>query len=101
MSHNWPGKPVSPSPSAVGRSVWNAYVEIPAGVVGQDQTGRLWDILWMLRCQIRRGADDSSLLFSLYVRNDNRPPRRVQLKALCGPADNGEPVITILLPDEN
>jgi hypothetical protein len=88
-------------PVAVGRSVWEAYVEVPPGVDGQDRTGRLWDILWMLRCHIRRGADGSSLLFSLSVRNDDHPPRRVHLKALCGPGDQGEPVITILLPDED
>jgi len=32
----------------------------------------------------------------------NRTKREtVVLKALCGPGDNGEPVITILLPDED
>lgn len=88
-------------PVVVGRSVWEAYVEVPPNVVGQDETGRLWDILWMLACRIRHGAAGSSLLYTLLVRNDNRRPRPVQLKALCGPGDQGEPVITILMPDED
>jgi hypothetical protein len=25
----------------------------------------------------------------------------VTLKAICGPGDNGEPVVTIILPDED
>ncbi len=27
--------------------------------------------------------------------------RPVQLKAVCGPGDDGEPVITVMLPDED
>ncbi len=70
-------------PVAVSCTVWNAYVEVPPGVTGQDETGRLWDIL-----------------FCVAVRNDNCRPRPVQLKAICGPGDTPEPVITILMPDE-
>lgn len=88
-------------PVAVGRSVWDAYVEVPPGVTGQDETGRLWDILWILFIAIRRGAAGDTILFNVYVRNDNRQPRLVRLKALCGPGDDAEPVITILLPDED
>ena len=88
-------------PVAVGRSVWDTYVAIPPGVTGQDETGRLWDILWMLKIAIRRSTGGDTILFRLSVRNDNRQPRPVQLKALCGPGDDAEPVITILLPDED
>jgi hypothetical protein len=88
-------------PVAVGRSVWDAYVAVPPGVTGQDEAGRLWDILWMLKIAIRRSAGGDTILFGLSVRNDNRQPRPVQLKALCGPGDDAEPVITILLPDED
>jgi len=37
------------------------------------------------------------------VRNDNRDrtPPLVRLKALCGPGDQSEPVITIMLPVED
>lgn len=88
-------------PVAVGRSVWDSYVEVPPGVTGQDETGRLRDILWMLKLAIRRSGGGDTILFRVLVRNDNRQPRPVQLKALCGPGDDAEPVITILLPDED
>jgi hypothetical protein len=35
------------------------------------------------------------------VRNDERTPALVRLKAVCGPGDRGEPVITIMLPEED
>jgi hypothetical protein len=41
--------------------------------------------------------------FALHVRHDNREgtPPLLRLKALCGPGDQGEPVITVLLPNED
>jgi len=93
-------------PTVLTRQVWGKYVTIPKGVVGQDETGRLWDILHMFRMstylfQYRYSQD--TILFRLHVRNDNRPgiPPLVTLKAICGPGDQGEPVLTILLPDED
>jgi len=51
--------------------------------------------------QSRRGGD--TVLFQLYVRNDNRRPRRVTLKAQMGPLDLDDPTaaITIMLPGED
>jgi hypothetical protein len=41
--------------------------------------------------------------FGVHVRNDNREgtPPLVRLKALCGPGDDGELVITVMLPGED
>jgi hypothetical protein len=88
-------------PVAMTRTVWSKYVEVPEGVKCQDESGRLWDILWMFRTQAPRGGD--TLLFKLHVRNDNRErtPPLVTLKAVCGPGDTPEPVITIMLPEED
>jgi len=89
-------------PVALTRTVWDAYVE-PQGIAGQDVAGRLWDVLWMLRFAIRSGAAGRDrLLFTVRVRMRGRPLyRRVTLKALCGPGDDVEPVITVMLPDED
>jgi hypothetical protein len=89
--------------TAVTEAVWRKYVAVPEGVAGQDEQGRLWDILWMLRCAIvrDRGTEASRIDFQLLVRNDNRRPEKVTLKALCGPGDDAEPVITIMLPHED
>jgi hypothetical protein len=90
-------------PVALTFTVWGQYVEVPEGVSCQDETGRLWDILWMFRCNARRGGE--TLFFKLYVRNHNRERLTsrdlVTLKAVCGPGDTPDPVITIMLPDED
>lgn len=70
----------------------------------QDESGRLWDVVWMLRCAINRGGNGSLISYHIAcVPNHPRliSPRRLDLKAVCGPGDNMEPVITIMLPGED
>jgi hypothetical protein len=90
-------------PTALTRAVWERYVKVPPGVTCQDESGRLWDIVWMLASAVRGGAGGPVVRFALRVRQDNleRTPPLVQLKAICGPGDHGEPVVTILLPEED
>jgi hypothetical protein len=89
-------------PVALTRTVWGQYVEVPDGVEGQDEAGRLWDILWMLAVAIKRSKEPGDTMqFQLYVRNDNRRPRLVTLKAVCGPNDDASPCITVMLPEED
>jgi hypothetical protein len=33
-------------PTALTRAVYECYVRVPDGVVGQDEAGRLWDVLF-------------------------------------------------------
>jgi Family of unknown function (DUF6573) len=90
-------------PVALTATMYGKYVEVPDGVTGQDEAGRLWDILWMFRTAAARFTGDT-LLFKLYVRNHNGELSRsdlVTLKAVCGPGDHSEPVITIMLPEED
>jgi hypothetical protein len=88
-------------PTALTRAVWCKYVEVPPAVPWQDEQGRLWDILWMLRYAIQQSKNESFILFTLHVQNTEGPPKPVQLKAICGPGDDAKPVITILLPNED
>lgn len=90
-------------PVALTRAVWCNYVEVPSGVQGQDEVGRLWDILTMLRHAIRRSNGSNEMSFHLHVRNDNRDatPPLVQLKSICGPNDDASPCITVMLPEED
>jgi len=92
-------------PVALTQAVWNEYVKVPLKVKGQDEMGRLWDIVYMsvmsVRAAKKKGKSGSTLLFMLYVRNDNRKPKPVTLKLIVGPGDNLEPVVTILLTDED
>jgi hypothetical protein len=90
-------------PVAFTSAAWERCVRVPAGVACQDEAGRLWDVVWLLACAIRRGGRGSEVRFGVHVRNHNREgtPPLVRLKALCGPGDQGEPVITVMMPDES
>ena len=88
-------------PTAVTAAVWAECVTVPDEAAWQDEQGRLWDVLTMLRYAIVRSRATQELAFSVAVQNDARSPRPVQLKALCGPGDQGEPVITIMMPHED
>jgi hypothetical protein len=52
-------------PVAVTRALWAAYVEVPRGVSCQDETGRLWDVVSMLRFAIARSQGGSELRYQL------------------------------------
>lgn len=73
--------------------------------VHQDETARLWDVLFTAAHAIRTEADTrAELRFGL-----ERIPRDghsiaavpVCLKLIIGPGDDGAPVVTVMLPDED
>lgn len=67
-------------------------------VVYQDESGRLWDLLWMAINAARRNTEASRLEFKvLRVPRDSRTgqPVSVTLVLDIGPGDQGEAVITI------
>jgi hypothetical protein len=116
-------------PVFLTRAVFDLYVTVPpvlnmAGAAcTQDEAGRLWDILWMLRFAILRARPGTTggkcgshrVPVALYVRNEPdacpvgcRPgypsgARLVKLVATCGPLDldDPQPAITVMLPDED
>ena len=71
----------------------------------QDQSGRLWDVLYMASHAIRTNpGSGNQLLFQLYrVPRDGHSTETVlvTLKLIIGPGDHGESVITVLLPTED
>jgi hypothetical protein len=98
-------------PVFLTRAVFDQYVTVPPGVAAQDEAGRLWDIVWMLRFAILRARPGTTggkcgshrIPVALYVRNDNHRARLVKLVATCGPLDldDPRPAITVMLPDED
>lgn len=88
-------------PVALTHAVYAEYVEVPEGVEGQDEAGRLWDVLFMCAAAARKSKGESTIFFKLYVRNDNRRPRLVTLKSVCSPSDDASPCVTIMLPNED
>jgi hypothetical protein len=58
-------------PVAVSRAVWHQFIEWTSAdddkQTVQHESGRLWDVLWMLSLACRRCAGESSLKYRLYV----------------------------------
>lgn len=71
----------------------------------QDESGRLWDVLFMAFLAIKRASNpDTQLFYQIYrVPRGGRKtkPRLVKLKLQTGPGDHGEPVVTIMQPGED
>jgi len=91
-------------PMFLTRAVFDGFVAVPAGVTGQDEAGRLWDLAWMTRYAILRVRPDAERIpIALYVRNNNHAARLVKLIATCGPLDidDPQPAITVMMPDED
>lgn len=91
-------------PMFLTRAVWDAYVAVPPDVTAQDETGRLWDVVWMTRFGILRARPGVDRIpVALYVRSDNRRAKLVKLIAQCGPLDIDDPApaITVMLPTED
>jgi len=89
-------------PVALTFAVWDMHV-VPSEKLedyGQSISGRLWDLLWMFRLKAMR-SNSSLLYFSCLFLDENEKLDEVKFKALCGPGDNAEPVITIMLPGED
>ncbi len=97
--------PVAMTSTAFARTVQELDEPLPPA---QDISARLWDLLTKFKLAARRGGSEVHFAVRVWnwVRvNGQRTERTkhedVQLKALCGPGDDAEPVITIMLPDED
>lgn len=89
-------------PAAVTARLWHGYIvprEDLAGF-GQSVEGRLWDVLFLFAISARKFSGDT-LFYDVLFLMDEETTTSVRLKSLCGPGDEGEPVITIMLPDED
>jgi hypothetical protein len=80
---------------ALTRSVWDEYLVVPDGLVGQDVNGRLADLLLMYRLAARH-LQASRLTFQLHVKNTNTETlgSLITLKAVIDGGDDGRGAIT-------
>ena len=91
-------------PVACTATVWNKYIVPPDGTkeLGQSERGRAHDLLWLLYTTIKRSpAGQDRLLFKVIFLQAPQRQETVTLKAICGPGDEGEPVLTVTLPNED
>ena len=114
--------PLAMTATAFHRYVWpiDEEANLPPE---QSLEGRFWDVIWMFHAAVKgkvsaRRIDPCNLLFDFYcivadpalrsneridttARSGPEGMRQVTLKAVCGPGDDGEPVITFMLPEED
>ena len=96
-------------PVALTAAAWSDCVawtdEDSQQQVYQDQSGRLYDVLFMAAFAIKTSRSTGDrLLYELYrVPRDgfSTEPKLVTLKLIVGPGDDGQPVMTALLPGED
>ena len=71
--------------------------------VPQDETGRLWDILMVLREAAKRCSGDTVYLTVARIPRDGKSIKteNIRLKAIIGPGDDPKPVLTIMTPDQD
>jgi len=70
----------------------------------QDESGRLWDVLYMAVIAARTHRNTSEInykIWCIFRGGKEILPRMQQLKLNIGPGDNGEAVITIMLQNES
>lgn len=93
-------------PVALTERIWAECVEWPETEAAiQDESGRLWDVLFMAAAAARRAArrgEGDRTTFDLHVvPRGGRVPRLTTLVLHIGPGDNAEPVATLMRPGED
>jgi hypothetical protein len=105
-------------PTAVTQALWDGYIVPPESLKGiQDMQGRLWDVLTMFSFSARamkksnkdvaESQKDTAqtlyfkTIFQMPSKAGNPKMETVDLKAVCGPGDNAEPIVTLMLLEED
>jgi hypothetical protein len=65
-----------------------------------DYKGVVWDVLYMSTAFVRSRPDPSTVLFQVKIIGAGRKSL-FTFKAMVGPGDDAEPVVTIMLPEED
>lgn len=84
--------------------LWPETVAARKPGTGQDESGRLWDVLHMARLAAGKAGDSQRVKFTLYrvpTEGKGIQPAEVTLAMHIGGGDLGEPVITIMQPHED
>jgi hypothetical protein len=74
--------------------------------LGQDYNARLWDVLWLASFTFKLadpGIDIVTFTVGLQeveLKCGQPQNRDLRLRAVCGPGDKGEPVVTIGFPED-
>ncbi len=90
-------------PVAITSAVWSEAIQEIDGEKAFDvrTRGALWSCLSMLAAVAKNSTtNDHELLFTIPLADKQGNIENIQLKAIIGPGDNMEAVITIMEPEE-
>jgi hypothetical protein len=93
-------------PVALSAGLWaDAVAWDEANGALQDEAGRLWDVIWMSYLRVHAGGKGRSRVEVEVLRIPNLPDAReatvLQFLMDVGPGDEGEPVITLMRPEDD
>lgn len=86
-------------PIAMTCTLFEKYIktELPT----QSEPGRIWDMLCILNVNAQMAGDSDTIYFEVIFLMNDEKEECVKLKAIIGPGDTPEPVLTVMLPDED
>lgn len=89
-------------PVAIGDNLFNGYVTPPQNLEGEGQSveGRLHDLFMLTQVAAHTHHGESRILFDVLFRMKPGKTEKVKVLAVIGPGDEGEPVLTICLPED-
>ena len=90
-------------PVAVTDTVFHTYLDPDEELkaYGQSLRGRIQDMLFMLYLSARKNTESIVLFEVCFLLKPGYDPETVSLKSVIGPGDEGEAVITVMLPHED
>lgn len=94
-------------PTAMTDTAFKLYVQVSHEMhqAGQTESDRLRPILKSLGMAVmarnQKGSRDEILIFSFQATTEESQPTQGRLKAIGGPDDDGNPCVTIMLPNED
>ena len=84
------------NPTALTREAWERYVKVPNPSGGYTEADRLGNVLAAFRTVAAKAAPLETALFITVWVYDGDEMQYCGLRAVCGPDDDLEPVITIM-----
>ena len=90
-------------PTVVTDNLYHHYIEPPACLTGEGQsvTGRLHDLLTLALFAAKRAVNSDRVYFKVSFLMSPGRLETVEVIAHIGPGDTPEPVLTIMLPEDD
>lgn len=87
-------------PVAVTAALWADIQAVPIPIA-RDEASRLWDVLWLAAYAVREATGDRAYFMVELPVAGRDATGRYTVCAVCGPGDDGAPVITLMRPNED